>query len=324
MRYPNGSRWRVVAADASLESAHGQMHRGGGLSTSFRRHKVPAKTVLIAAGTRNIGSDSYTEDVFQTIDGTISGAFSPAICGSALVQALAPLTWACARSTSGAGYGMEIGPLLDQIPLADLEASREPKRLGDLIAARFTTTDILACCDSNFIRTRWKMRIELDAATLERYIDWREHVDHITTSTGQRLAILVAEVGGRSAPASATTFKHPRENIFLRDVELAITAGMVMYDGADIILTEQGKRYADEERGGGAERVVRALLEDRSFGEDGYSPRPYRGAPAVRVVGSTDVRHALGLGLATLTGSTVTLTSTGRARADWISFNFAI
>jgi hypothetical protein len=324
MRYPIGSCWRVVAADASLESAHGQMHAGGSISTSFRRHTVPPRAVLVAAGTRNIGSDSFTEDVFKTADGAIAGAFRPCICGSALVQALAPLAWACARSTSGAEYGLEVGPALDKIPLADLQANREPTQLRDLIAARFTTADILACCDANYIRARWKIRVELDSATIDRYIDWRECVDRITRATGERVAILIAEIGGRSGPRSAKTFTHPRESIFRRHADLAQAAGMVTYDGADLVLTEQGKRYADEHRGGAADRVVRALLEERSFGEDGYAPRHWRGAPIERIVAQDDVRHALALGLAALGGGVVTLTAAGRDRGDWLSFNFTI
>jgi hypothetical protein len=324
MQYPIGSHWRVVARDATLESAHGQMHPGGALSTSFQRHQIPVGTILIGAGTRNVGSDSFTEDVFCTETG-IRGAFSPRICGSAIPQALAPLTRACAITRKGSRYGIEIGPILDKIPSQDIAGCVDPKQLRDLIAARFTTAEIISTCGTRLIRPRWKLQIEIDATTMRAYIDWREHVAHITQRTGERVAILLAELGGRAIQGTTPGyFSHPRQTIFSRDAEMAVAAATALFEGTDLVLTEGGKQYAEGIRTAGADRVLLALLEQHEFAQDGYAPRSSRFDPLCRVVGQDDVRHAVGLGLAEIPHGLVAMTAAGRERADWLSFTYEI
>jgi hypothetical protein len=314
-----GSRWRVVATNASLEAAQTTMYGGGACATSFRKHPMAAGTILVYCGTRNFGSDGVDEDVFESESG-IRGAFKPCVYGGAKAEAIAPETRGVLATSSGSKSPIELGPMLDMLPDDLVEAFETGADLAAYFAADVPTADLRAVCGASRIRPTWKVTVNLADGDLARYIQWRTTVSRIRKAASVRVALLVGEAGGRALPHDRWKgyYQSPFDSIFPADADVALEMGTVRRDQKALILTDAGRVIAEEQLQAAARRVALRLLEG-----DGRAVNDYRHRGGYHTNSSTpetvtfrDAKAAEDLGVVVRVNDGIEITDHGRSLAQ--------
>jgi hypothetical protein len=316
-RYEPGTRWRVISPQAKIQAAQHRMYAGGSMATSFHSVSVPVGTILTYAGTRNIGSDSVDEDVFETPDQE-RGAFSPSCWGGANVDALAPETRAAMVTATGSSYALEIGPVLDVLPDEIIAGFDTTADLMAYFASDISSADLQSLSGSRYPRPNWRVTVGLALSDLERYKAWRVTVARIRANEAHSAAVAIAEAGGRAEPDDRWRglYKTPFDSLGTRSVDAAFALGLIQRDGLALVLSERGREVADEQRRATALRVARSLRTkgageahiDHRFSQSGYRTRL-----KPDIISFRDAKTALDIGFATRAGDTLTITPAGDA-----------
>jgi len=236
MRFVPGKTYRVTVDGASLELAQGQSYGSGCVAISFRKQPIPKGSTLTYVGTRNIGSDSFDEDVFVLNAGGARGAYRPQICGGAAWWTLPPTVSGGLQTRSGKRYSGEIGHLLDAIPTGEILSLSH----AAAVAPRLSIADLRLCVRG--VRSSPHLRAFVDDSDYLDYVSWRGDVENYEAGIARHVAADLRANGGeapKSTYAGSKSYTAGLRTIYGDYATIAIARGVARIAGDKLVLVER-------------------------------------------------------------------------------------